>query len=207
MGKNCCQNKDSELEILRERQSALLKIVLLINAIMFVIEMTAGVYASSNALKADSLDMLGDALVYGFSLYVLSRSALWKAKASLLKGLIMAAFGLAVTVETVLKIISPHIPNASTMGSIGFLVLLANGVCLFLLTRHKDDDLNMKSVWLCSRNDIIANTGVLIAAYSVYITQSFWPDLIVGSIIAILFLSSSIEVIKESQAEIKMASA
>lgn len=205
MGKSCCQNKDAELEALKAEQSRLLTIVLLINAVMFVVEMGAGLYAHSSALKADSLDMLGDALVYGFSLYVVSKDQIWKARAALLKGMIMGIFGLGVLLETGFKIMAPVTPYSSTMLSIGLLAFAANAICLILLTRHKSDDINMKSVWICSRNDIIANSGVLLAAGAVFMTGSHWPDVIMGTLMATLFLQSSVGVIQEARAEQKAA--
>ena len=189
---DCCNDKTCEIEALRDRQSSTLKIVLGINAVMFLIELTAGLLAGSVSLIADSLDMLGDALVYGFSIYVVARGARMKAKAALLKGVIMAAFGLFVLGQAMYKIIIPHVPVFETIGVIGFLALAANSICLVLLWRHRTDDINMSSVWLCSRNDIIANFAVLCAAVSVWLTTSGWPDILVGLALAALFLRSAV---------------
>ena len=134
---SCCETKSAELIVLRGKHKTVLIVVLAINAILFVVEAAAGLLANSTALLADSLDMLGDSLVYGFSLYVLNRSAVWKAKAALLKGEIMAVFGVGVLVEVLYKIISGIIPSAETMGIIGALVLLGNGVCFLLLYRDR----------------------------------------------------------------------
>jgi Co/Zn/Cd efflux system component len=169
--------------------------VLAINAVMFVVEASAGWIAQSSALLADSLDMLGDTLVYGFSLYVISRGPRWIATSALLKGLIMAAFGLFVLGEVIHKLIWPVVPVAQTIGIIGALALLANLTSLLLLTRHRSDDINMQSVWLCSRNDIIANAGVLAAGAGVALTQHGWPDIAIGLVIATMFLRSAVEVI------------
>jgi Co/Zn/Cd efflux system component len=177
----------------------------LINAALFVVEAAAGLLGNSTALLADSLDMLGDSLIYAFSLYVLSRSAAWKAKAALLKGAVMAMFGVGVLLEVIYKTISGILPSAETMGIIGTLVLLGNGICFLLLYRHRSDDLNMRSTWLCSRNDIIANAGVLVAAFGVYVTQSVWPDVLIGGAIAALFLKSALAVLTESFIEFKRA--
>lgn len=195
---SCCQDKACELEQLREHQSRVLWIVLAINAIMFVAEISLGMLAGSVALLADSLDMLGDTIVYGFSLIALTRSERWKASAALLKGMIMALFGLGVLGQTVSRVISGSQPNAELMGMTGFMVLAANAICLFLLTRHRNDDLNMRSTWLCSRNDIIANTGVILAAASVYLTTSRWPDILISLIITIVFLKSAWYVLREA---------
>lgn len=137
-----------------KNQRRILIWVLIINATMFVVEASAGWLAESSALLADSLDMLGDSLVYGFSLFVLNRGSQWLARSALLKGGIMALFGLFVLGEVAHKLIWPVIPMAETIGIIGTLALLANLVCLLLLWRHRSDDINMHSVWLCSRNDI-----------------------------------------------------
>jgi Co/Zn/Cd efflux system component len=168
-----------------------------------VVEAAAGLVAHSTALLADSLDMLGDALVYGFSLYVLWRSAEWKAAAAVLKGAIMAVFGVGVLIEAVYKAIAGVVPMAETMGIIGLLVLLGNGLCFLLLFRHRSDDLNMRSTWLCSRNDILANLSVLIAAAGVKVLDSSWPDILIGAAIAALFLRSAFTVLHESFAELQ----
>src|ERR687891_514666 len=154
---SCCETKSAELSVLRGKHKTVLIVVLIINGILFVVEAAAGLLANSTALLADSLDMLGDSLVYGFSLYVLWRSAAWKAKAALLKGAVMAMFGVGVLLEVTYKTISGIVPSAETMGVIGLLVLLGNGICFLLLFTHRAYDLNMRSTWLCSRNDIMAN--------------------------------------------------
>lgn len=178
-----------------ERQRRILIWVLLINAGMFMVEASAGWIAHSSALLADSLDMLGDSLVYSFSLFAISRGPRWAARSALLKGGIMAAFGLFVLGEVVHKLIWPVVPVAETIGIIGVLALLANLICLLLLTRHRSDDINMHSVWLCSRNDIIANVGVLAAGAGVALTHSGWPDIAIGLLIAVLFLRSASQVL------------
>ena len=200
----CCQAKEQELSTLRGRQKSVLTIVLVINALLFVVEAAAGLLASSTALLADSLDMLGDSLIYGFSLYVLWRSADWKATAALLKGGIMAVFGVAVLMEAVHKLIASIVPVAEVMGIVGLLVLLGNGFCFLLLLRHCSDDINMRSTWLCSRNDIIANVAVLIAALGVKLLGSSWPDILVGGAIAALFLRSALTVLRESFGELRI---
>jgi cation diffusion facilitator family transporter len=199
----CCETKAEELSALRDEHKKVLIIVLVINAVLFVVEAAAGLIAHSTALLADSLDMLGDALVYGFSLYVLWRSLKWKAVAAIVKGIIMAALGIGVLAQGIHKMVLGIVPNAETMGIIGALVLLGNGICFLLLFRHRTDDLNMRSTWLCSRNDIIANLAVLIAAAGVTFFASAWPDIIVGIAIATLFLKSAFTVLYESLAELR----
>lgn len=192
----CCNDKACEIEALRTRQSATLKIVLGINAVMFLVEITAGLISGSVSLVADSLDMLGDALVYGFSIYVVARGERMKAKAALLKGGIMAAFGLFVLGQAIYRIAFPQVPVFEAIGAIGLLALAANSLCFFLLWRHRVDDINMSSVWLCSRNDIIANVSVLFAAVGVWFTHSGWPDILVGLALAVLFLRSALFVLR-----------
>jgi cation diffusion facilitator family transporter len=199
---DCCETKAEEISVLRGKHKNVLIVVLVLNAVLFVIEAGAGLLANSTALLADSLDMLGDSLVYGFSLYVLWRRAAWKAKAALLKGAIMAVFGVGVLIQAVHKMLAGIVPVAETMGVIGLLVLLGNGVCFLLLFQHRSDDLNMRSTWICSRNDIIANLSVLVAAIGVKFLDSNWPDILVGAAISVLFLRSAFAVIRESVREL-----
>ncbi|MBI5886883.1 MAG: cation transporter [Deltaproteobacteria bacterium] len=201
---DCCEDKACEITALRGRQGAVLKAVLFINAVMFFVEGGAGVMAHSNALVADSLDMLGDALVYGFSLYVLSRGPRWQAGSALLKGLIMAGFGLFALASAVYHIIRPALPVAEAIGGVGLLVLAANSICLFMLWRHRSDDINMHSVWLCSRNDIIANVSVIFAGIGVWLTAGRWPDLLVGLGISFIFLRSAFHVISRAAGELRL---
>jgi Co/Zn/Cd efflux system component len=201
---DCCNDKACEIDALRSRQSSMLKIVLGINAVMFVIELTAGLAASSVSLIADSLDMLGDALVYSFSIYVVARGARMKAVAALFKGGIMAAFGLFVLGQAVYRIVFPQVPVFEAIGAIGFLALAANSLCLVLLWRHRADDINMSSVWLCSRNDIIANVSVLFTAAGVWLTHSGWPDILVGLALAALFLRSALFVVRSGISELRV---
>jgi cation diffusion facilitator family transporter len=202
---DCCEDKGCEVSALRESHGRVLWIVLAVNATMFLIEGAAGVVAHSTSLLADALDMLGDALVYGFSLFVLMRSARWQAGAALAKGAFMLVFGLGVLGEAIYKVFDPVMPGVETMGVIGGLALGANLVCFFLLYRHRGDNLNMSSTWLCSRNDIVANIGVLLAAGGSYALASRWPDVVVGATIAGLFLASSLGVLRKSFRELRMA--
>ncbi|MDO8263515.1 MAG: cation transporter [Gallionella sp.] len=200
---DCCNDKACEIEALRNRQSSTLKIVLAINAVMFLVELAAGLISGSVSLLADSLDMLGDALVYGFSIYVVARGARMKAKAALFKGVIMAAFGFFVLGQAIYRIIYPHVPVFEVIGVIGLLALAANGACFYLLWRHRTDDINMSSVWLCSRNDIIANISVLFASAGVWLARSGWPDILVGLALAALFLRSALSVLRGAITELR----
>ncbi len=201
----CCQDKACEVEALQKSQSRVLWAVLSINGSMFVIELVVGLLAGSVALLADSLDMLGDTLVYGFSLLVIGRAVKWRARSALLKGYIMAGFGIGVLVQGLYKLSVPIPPEAGLMGATAFLALAANAICLYLLTRHRRDDINMRSTWLCSRNDIVANSGVIIAAGATALTSSIWPDLIMSIIITSVFLRSAGTVITEAMRELRPA--
>lgn len=203
----CCDSKSLGAFARRAEQRSVLKIVLAINAGLFVFELAAGFFAGSTALLGDSLDMLGDALVYGFTLYVLERSERSRTQAALLKGVIMAAFGAVVVGEAVTKMIHPSLPAVGVMGFVGLAALVGNGVCFWLLYRHRSDDLNMRSTWLCSRNDLVANAAVIGAAVAVGSTGTNWPDVLVGLAIAALFLSSAFEVLRDSTRQLRQLAA
>ena len=194
----CCHGVERSITERRGRQTRMLWVVLAINAVMFVVEFAAGWVASSTALLGDSLDMLGDALVYSFSLLVVTRSTRWKAVSAGLKGGIMAVFGIIVLLEATGKLLWGSGPEAMLMASVGVAALAANSVCLVLLTRHRGDDVNMRSAWICSRNDLVANAGVLSAAAAVALTGSALPDILVGVAIAALFLRSSFGVLHDA---------
>ena len=203
MGKSCCEAESAELAKLREKQGTVLKWVLGINALMFFVEFGFGWLSRSSALMADSLDMFGDAAVYGFSLFALNRGAIWRARAGLSKGVIMAISGFVVLGQATYRFLTASVPVAETMGVIGAVALAANAICLVLLYSHRADDINMRSTWLCSRNDIVSNVGVIVASVLVGLLNSGWPDLVVGVAIACLFLKSAYEVINEAQDELR----
>ncbi|HSC28554.1 MAG TPA: cation transporter [Vicinamibacterales bacterium] len=190
--KDCCEIVPG----VHGRQRRVLQIVLAINGVMFVVELVAGLVAGSTALLADSVDMLGDTVVYSFSLYVVGRGPRWEARGALLKGGVMALFGVAILLEAAVKLAGGGVPAAEVIGSIGILALAANSAVLIFLSRHRADDLNMRSVWLCSRNDVIANVAVLAAAAGVGLTGAGWPDIAVGVAIALLFGSSAVSVLR-----------
>ncbi|MFP6638506.1 MAG: cation diffusion facilitator family transporter [Nitrospinaceae bacterium] len=197
---HCCS--DIEEDLANGSKRMILWLVLIINLIMFFVEGISGWLAQSNALMADALDMLGDAAIYGFSLFVIQRKPVWRTRAGILKGLIMSIFALGILGSTINRVYYQTTPDASTMYIIGGLALAANLICAFLLLRFKNDDVNMRSAWLCSRNDVIANLGVLTAAAGVTWTGSQWPDLAVGVIIAMLILQSSFGIFKDASVEL-----
>jgi len=176
-------------------------LVIAINAGMFAVEMAAGQAAQSQALKADALDFLGDALTYGLSLAVIGLSLRVRATAALFKGLSLMAMGLWVLGTTLYRVLYIGVPEAEIMGLIGFLALAANVASVLLLMAWKDGDANVRSVWLCSRNDAIGNVAVMLAALGVWGSGTGWPDLIVAGLMAALFVNSSVQIIRQSLEE------
>jgi cation diffusion facilitator family transporter len=200
MADSCCSKKGDAIAELggKAEQRRVLITVMLINFVMFAVEFGGGVVARSSALMADSVDMFGDGVVYALSLYALSRGARWEAGAALLKGLIILAFGIAVIFEIADKITNGVPPSSGLMLAFGTAALAANLFCLGLLWRFRHLNVNMSSTFECSRNDVISNVGVLIAAGLVAALASPWPDIIVGAVIALLFLRSSVRVLREA---------
>lgn len=176
-------------------------LVIAINAGMFFVEMTAGHLARSQALQADALDFFADALTYGISMAVIGASLKVRATAALAKGASLFLMGLWVLGSTIYRVLIQGVPEAEIMGMIGFMALAANLASVFLLVRYKDGDANIRSVWLCSRNDAIGNVFVMAAAFGVWGTATGWPDLIVAGIMAGLFLSSAWLILRQGLAE------
>ena len=175
--------------------------VIAINGVMFVIELIAGLSAGSMALQADALDFFGDCATYGLSLFVLTKPPSWRANAALFKGATLAVLGLWVLSATLWRVFVTGVPEAMIMGSVGLLALAANVTCVLILMRFRNGDANVRSVWLCSRNDAIGNIAVVMAASGVVATGSAWPDLAVAAIMAGLFLTSSVKIIKQALGE------
>lgn len=198
----CCDN-DCSLVPTQRRQRVTLRTVLLINAVMFLVVMTAALYAGSTSLLADSLDNLGDALTYALSLYAVSRGATIKARVALFKGILILLAALAVVGQIVYKLVVPEVPIFELMGLFSLIALAANGFCFYLLWRHRHEDVNMSSVWECSRNDIATNLSVLIAAGGVWLTGSGWPDIVVAIALVILLLRSALRVIRSAWLELQ----
>lgn len=207
MADDCCSNKGEELEelALQSDQRRVLRLVLAINTVMFFVEFGAGLVAGSASLMADSVDMLGDALVYVLSLYALGRSERWKAGAAFAKGGFILFFGVAVLVQVALRIIHGVPPQSTIMLVFGSLALFANLACLRLLWRFRSQDVNMSSTFECSRNDVMANVGVLVAAALVALLVSPWPDIVVAAIIAAIFLRSAARVLAGAASALRTA--
>ncbi len=191
------------LDRLRERQRGTLYIVLGINATMFLVVGAAALYGNTTALLADSLDNFGDALTYGLSLYAVSRSGSVKAKVALFKGWLILLAAFVVATQIIYRLIVPSIPVFEIMGIFSLAGLVANSISLFVLWRHRNEDVNMSSVWECSRNDIASNLSVFLAAGAVWATGSGWPDVAVGIALVWLFIRSAIRVISSAKAELR----
>lgn len=197
----CCEN-GCEITARNERQRTTLKWVLAINAVMFVVIVAAALYADSTALLSDSLDNLGDAITYALSLYAIALGARAKARVALVKGLLILAAALAVAGQIAWKLAHPALPIFEAMGAFSLLGLAANGICFWLLWRHRHEDINMSSVWECSRNDIASNISVFVAALGVWLTGAAWPDLLVAAALVVLLLRSALRVISSARREL-----
>ena len=204
MMSDCCQDAACS-NGLHDRQRGTLRVVLGINAVMFLVIVAAALYGKSTALLSDSLDNLGDALTYGLSIYAVSRGDLVKARVALLKGGLIFLAACAVAAQIVSKLLVPSVPLFEVMGVFSLLGLVANSICLFLLWRHRREDVNMSSVWECSRNDIASNLSVFVAAGAVWLTGSGWPDLLVASGLLLLLMRSAVRVIASAAKKIRQA--
>jgi Co/Zn/Cd efflux system component len=182
-------------------------LVIAINAGMFATETVAGWLAGSVALQADALDFAGDSFTYGLSLFVIGRSARLRASAALFKGLSLGAMGLWVFGFTVYRVFVVGVPDAVVMGAIGFLALAANVGSALLLMRYRAGDANVRSVWLCSRNDAIGNLAVVGAAGLVALSGAAWPDFAVAAIMALLFLNSATQIVRQALGELRTVGA
>ncbi len=204
MADSCCK-ADVRFDGMDPRYIRVLWTVIAINATMFVVEMTAGHLAGSQALQADALDFFGDTLTYGISLAVIGRSVQTRSYAAIAKGLSLSAMGFWVLGSTLYQVVVQGLPRAEIMGAVGIMALMANVASVLLLMGYKDGDANVRSVWLCSRNDAIGNVAVMLAAGVVWLTASPWPDLVVAAMMASLFLWSSFQILQQSFAEQRSA--
>jgi Co/Zn/Cd efflux system component len=202
MGADCC-GQGTAFEGLSADYKRRLWFVIAINATMFLVEMGASALAGSQALQADALDFLGDAMTYGISLAVIGTSIQIRARAATLKALSLTTMALWVFGSTAYHVLILGIPRAEIMGAIGVLALAVNLVSVLFLMRYKDGDANVRSVWLCSRNDAIGNVAVMVAALAVWGTETKWPDLLVAAIMAGLFLTSSMQILRQSFREMR----
>src|ERR1700756_4742163 len=197
MSGSCC-DQVANFEGLSPDYKRRLWLVIAINATMFLVEMGAGAQAGSQALQADALDFLGDATTYAISLAVIGAAIQIRARAAILKALSLTAMALWVLGSTAYHVLVLGVPRAEIMGVIGILALAANAASVLILMRYKDGDANVRSVWLCSRNDAIGNVAVMIAALGVWGTSTRWPDLAVAGIMACIFLTSSAQILGQA---------
>lgn len=181
--------------------------VIAINAAMFAVEMTAGSLGNSQALKADALDFLGDSLTYAMSLAVLGMALRWRALAALLKGATLGVLGAWVLGATAYRTLVLGMPDATVMGSVGVLACLANLASVLILLKHREGDANVRSVWLCSRNDAVGNLAVVAAASGVWASESAWPDLAVAAGLAGLFVWSAVAIVRRALGELRTVAA
>lgn len=202
MNENCCGGCTTS-----NRKDAayrhVLWIVLLVNAAMFAVEIGAGLAAGSASLQADALDFLGDAANYAISLFVIGMALRYRASAALAKGVTMLAFGLWVIGTAIWHAVYGTLPHAFTMGTIGFAALIANALSFALLWAYRSGDANMRSAWICTRNDVVGNLAVLLAAVGVFGTGTGWPDVIVATIMAALAIQGAVVVIAQANSELR----
>ena len=202
----CGCASDKKFDGISATYRRVLWVVIAINAAMFLVEIAGGVFAGSQALKADALDFLADTATYAISLFVIGMPLIWRARAALFKGVSLGVMGLWVLASTAYHLFVLGIPQAEVMGAIGFLALAANLTSVLLLLKYRDGDANVRSVWLCSRNDAIGNIAVVLAASGVWATSTPWPDLIVAGLMASLFLWSAAQIIRQALREMAPSS-
>ena len=201
MSAQCCHSDGPVFDGMSADYRRRLVAVIVINALMFIVEMTAGQLAGSQALQADALDFFADSLTYGASLAVIGMALRTRSLVALAKGVSLGFMGLWVLASTVYRVFVVGLPSAEIMGMVGFLALAANVASVLILMRHRDGDANVRSVWLCSRNDAIGNVAVMLAALAVWASASAWPDLIVAAIMAGLFLTSASKILRQAWSE------
>jgi Co/Zn/Cd efflux system component len=199
---SCCDHDGSAPQT-DERYRRILWAALAVNLAMFLVEIVASIIAGSVSLRADALDFLADAANYAVALAVVGLALRWRARAALLKGGVMGLFGLWVAASTVSHAITATVPRAELMGAIGLLALAANLAVAGLLYRYRAADSQAMSVWLCTRNDCVANLAVMAAAAGVWASASPWPDIAVAATISSLGLSSAMRIIRQARAELR----
>ena len=201
MSADCCPTAPFDGASPRYRRALLA--VIAINAVMFVVEVAAGIGAQSQALQADALDFLADTITYSMSLAVIGMAAAIRARAAIAKGSLLGLTGAWVLGATLYRVFTGAAPEAEVMGAIGALALAANLTSVVLLLRYRDGDANVRSVWLCSRNDAIGNIAVMCAAAGVWGTRTMWPDLLVAAGMAALFVNGAVSILRQAAHELR----
>lgn len=197
-----CEN-NLKFDGLSKSYITVLWVIIAINAVMFFVEMGASITSQSMALRADALDFLGDSMTYTITLLAIGHTLHWRASAAIFKGVTLAIMGLWVMGSTAYRIFILGTPNELIMGSVALLAFAANLTSALLLLKYRNGDSNVRSVWLCSRNDAIGNLAVMLAAGAVYLTQSHWPDLLVAFLMAALFLHSATLILRQAVGELR----
>lgn len=192
---------DCEIEIKNHQQIKVLLALIGINLLMFLIEISLGILSETTALIADSLDMLADASVYGVGLYAVGRSPLIKINAAQASGVIQTILGVTVSLDVIRRLIWGSNPESNIMISIGIMSLLANLICLLLISKYRHNDVHMRASWIFSKNDVIANVGIIISGGLVYLLNSRIPDLIIGMIISIIVINGGLHIIRDAHKE------
>lgn len=192
---------DCKIDIKNQQQTRVLIILMSINAFMFFVEITLGLLSESTALIADSLDMLADATVYGIGLYAVGRTALLKIKAAHISGIFQIILGTSVSIDVLRRLIWGSEPESILMISIGILALIANIICLMLISKHKNGGIHMRASWIFSKNDVIANLGIIIGGGLVHLLDSRLPDLIIGMLISIIVINGGLHIIRDARNE------
>lgn len=205
MATQCCEASCALDQPVDPRFRRVLWIALIVNVVMFGVELSGGLIADSVSLLADAVDFFGDAANYGISLAVLALAPVWRSRAALIKGLTMGGYGIFVLGKAAWNATAGTVPDAFTMGAVGFLALAANVYVAVLLYRYRGGDANMRSVWLCSRNDAIGNMAVLLAALGVFGTGTGWPDLAVAVVMGGLGMLAATTVIGQASSELRGA--
>lgn len=200
----CCDD-GCGLDVRQSQQRRTLRWVLAVNAIMFLVIAAAALVARSSSLLSDCLDNLGDAITYGLSLFAVARGSVTKSRVALWKGGLILLGAIGVGAQVVHRLVDPTVPIFTVMGGFALAGLAANGACLYLLSRHRHEDINMASVWECSRNDIVSNLSVLIAAIAVRETGRGWPDLVVAAALVLILGRSAIRVLRSARHELSRA--
>jgi cation diffusion facilitator family transporter len=206
MGASCCGN-EARFDGLDPDYKRRLWLVIGINAVMFFVEMGAGALAGSRALQADALDFFGDTLTYGMTLAVIGTALRVRAWAAFVKGASLTLMGVWVLRATTYHVLIVGAPRAEVMGVVGLLALAANLASVLILMRYREGDANVRSVWLCSRNDAIGNVAVMLAALGVWLTGTRWPDLIVAALMAGVFVTSSVQILRQALGELRSVEA
>mgnify|MGYP001474368312 CR=1 FL=1 len=205
MSAHCCHDGAERFAGASPRYRRILWLVIALNALMFGVEVVAGALAGSMALQADAMDFAADAATYGLTLYMIGRPDRWRARAALFKGASLALMGTYVLGATLWRVFVTGMPEPIVMGAVGFAALAVNVTAALLLFRFREGDANVRSVWLCSRNDAIGNVAVMLAALGVFGTGSAWPDLAVAAVMAGLFLYSAASILRQSLGELRVS--